>query len=131
MKRKTIFAIIGLSLLFTGCNTKGNVVTEFYPVEHTTYITSGRYYTSGEVITEDGNVWGYSQDVISERESYDNEPIFALFDDNGTPENIYDDEIYGVVLDRETEVYDRLEAELSKSFAVERNGNNISISQRR
>ena len=130
MKRKTIFAIIGLSLLFTGCSTKGNVVTEFYPAEHTTYIVSGRYYTSGEVITEDGNVWGYSQDIISERESYDNEPIFALFDDNGTPENIYDDEIYGVVLDRETEVYDRLEAELSKSFTVERNGNIISISQK-
>lgn len=122
IKRKTIFAIIGLSLLFTGCSQKGNL-------EHTTYIVSGRYYTSGEVITEDGNVWGYSQDVISERESYDNEPIFALFDDNGTPENIYDDEIYGVVLDRETEVYDRLEAELSTSFTVERNGNIISISQ--
>lgn len=124
IKRKTILAIIGLSLLFTGCSQKGNL-------EHTTYITSGRYYTSGEVITEDGNVWGYSQDIISERESYDNEPIFALFDDNGTPENIYDDEIYGVVLDRETEVYDRLEAELSTSFAVERNGNIISISERK
>ena len=124
IKRKTILAIIGLSLLFTGCSQKGNL-------EHTTYSASGRYYTSGEVITEDGNVWGYSQDVISERESYDNEPIFALFDDNGTPENIYDDEIYGVVLDRETEIYDRLEAELSTSFAVERNGNIISISERK
>ena len=51
IKRKTIFAIIGLSLLFTGCSQKGNL-------EHTTYIVSGRYYTSGEVITEDGNVWG-------------------------------------------------------------------------
>ena len=122
IKRKTILAIIGLSLLFTGCSQKGNL-------EHTTYIVSGRYYTSGEVITEDGNVWGYSQDIISERESYDNEPIFALFDDNGTPENIYDDEIYGVVLDRETEVYDRLEAKLSTSFTVERNGNIISISE--
>lgn len=91
----------------------------------------GRYYTSGEVITKDGNVWGYSQHIISERESYDNEPVFALFDDNGTPENIYDDEIYGLVLDRETEIYDRLEAELSKSFTVERNGNVISISERK
>lgn len=129
IKRKIIFATIGISLLFTGCSRKGNVVAEFNPVEHTTYIVSGRYYTSGEVITEDGNVWGYSQDIISERESYNNEPIFALFDDNGTPENIYDDEIYGVVLDRETEIYDRLEAELSQSFTVERNGNIISISK--
>lgn len=123
IKRKIILSIIGLSLLFTGCSQKGNL-------EHTTYIVSGRYYTSGEVVTEDGNIWFYAQDVISERESYNNEPVFALFDDNGTPENIYDDEIYGVVLDRETEIYDRLEAELSKSFAVERNGNNISISQK-
>ena len=122
IKRKIILSIIGLSLLFTGCSQKGNL-------EHTTSIVSGRYYISGEVITEDGNVWGYSQDIISERKSYDNEPVFALFDDNGTPENIYDDEIYGVVLDRETEIYDRLEAELSTSFAVERNGNIISISQ--
>lgn len=122
IKRKIILSIIGLSLLFAGCSQKGNL-------EHTTRIVSARYYTCGEVITEDGNAWIYSQDIISERESYDNEPVFALIDDNGTPDNIYDDEIYGVVLDRETEVYDRLEAELSKSFTVERNGNIISISK--
>ena len=82
------------------------------------------------MVTEDGNVWEYSQDIISEMESYDHEPVFALIDDNGTPYDIYDDEIYGLVLDRETKVYDELEAALSDSFAVERNGNVISISQR-
>lgn len=130
MKRAIVLLTIALCL--TGCQQQSEPVpTETEPVvTHTSYIVSGRYYTSGEVITSDGNIWGYSQDTISERESYDNEPIFALFDDNGTPDNIYDDEIYGVVLDRETEIYDRLETELSQSFAVERNGNNISISQK-
>lgn len=122
---KRIIALIGIAMLLGGCQGK-----QAEPkVEHTTYILQGRYYVCGEVITEDGNVWQYSQDIISERESYDNEPIFAIFDDNGTPSDIYDDEIYGVVLDRETAVYDELERELSEAFIVERNGNIISISQ--
>ena len=121
---KTKIAIIlCVFCCFAGCTQR-----ETEP-EHTTRIVAGRYYTCGEVITEDGNVWEYSQDIISEMESYDHQPIFALIDDNGTPDNIYDDEIYGLVLDRETKVYDELEAALSDSFDVDRNGNIISISQ--
>ena len=120
---KRIIALIGIALLLGGCQGKQ---AKCEP-EHTTYITKGRYYVCGEVVTEDGNVWSYSQDIISERESYDYEPVFALFDDNGTPSEITDDEIYGVVLDRETAVYDELEIELSKSFVVERTGNIISV----
>lgn len=126
MKIKLAVALLALCCL-AGCTQRER---EIEP-EHTTYITAGRYYTCGEVITDDGNVWGYSQDIISEMESYDHEPIFALFDDNGTPDYIYDDEIYGLVLDRETAVYDELESALSESFMVERNGNVISISQGR
>lgn len=122
MRIKTI-AILCILCCLTGCSQRER------EIEHTTYITAGRYYTCGEVITEDGNVWTYSQDIISERESYDNEPVFALIDDNGTPSEIYDDEIYGVVLDRETAVYDELESKLSEVFTVERNGNILSISQ--
>lgn len=119
---KKAFALLGLAILLTGCQAKPEQ-------EHKSYMASGRYYTSGEVITNDGNVWGYTQDIISEEPSYDNEPVFAVFDDNGTPDNIYDDEIYGLVLDRETAIYDALEAELSKAFDIERNGNIISVSQ--
>ena len=122
MKRKIIIAILAI-LCLTGCSK-----TE--TPEHTTYITQGRYYTCGEVVTEDGNVWEYSQSIISERESYDHEPVFALIDDNGTPNNICDDEMYGVVLDVETAIYDELEISLSESFTIERNGNVISISQK-
>lgn len=122
IKKHAILAIISLSLLFTGCAQKENL-------KHTTRIVPGRYYTVGEVVTPDGNVWFYSQDFISEMESYDHQPVFVVFDDNGTPENIYDDIICGVMRDVETEIYDRLEAELSKSFTVERDGNIISVSK--
>ena len=122
MKIKVVATLLALCCL-TGCATR-----EMKPEpEHSTYMVQGRYYTNGEVITQDGNVWGYDQAIISEMESYDNEPVFALFDDNGTPDNIYDDEIYGLVLDRETAIYDALEVELSEAFDIERNGNIISV----
>ena len=116
---KKVIALVGALLLLSGCTQKP---------EHTTYITSGRYYISGEVITQDGNIWSYTQDIISKQPSYDHEPILALFDDNGTPENIYDDEILGAVLDRETKIYDELETALSDSFTIERKGNKIKLS---
>lgn len=127
MKNKIILALVGATMLLSGCTKEPQVIAE---VESTTYITAGRYYTCGEVITNDGNVWGYSQDIISEAPSYDDEPIYAIFDDNGTSDNIYDDEILGVVLDRETAIYDELEVALSESFTVERNGNIISVKER-
>ena len=119
---KRIIALLAISICLSGCQKQTEPV-------HESYMAQGRYYICGEVITNDGNVWGYAQDMISEKPSYDNEPVFAIFDDNGTPDNIYDDEIYGLVLDRETAIYDRLETELYKSFTVERNGNVISVSQ--
>lgn len=60
--------------------------------EHTMYIVTGHYYASGEVITEDGNIWGYTDGAID-----NNQPVNVLFDDMGTPDNIYDDEIVGLV----------------------------------
>ena len=87
MKKLLICALVALCL--TGC-------TAVEP-ESTMYIVSGHYYSVGEVVTEDGNVWGYSQDIISDAPSYDNEPVNALFYDAGTPDYIYDDEIVGLV----------------------------------
>ena len=121
---KKALALLGLAILLTGCQAKPEPA-----LEHQSYTVPSRYYISGEVITQDGNIWGYDQDTISDKPSYDNEPVFAIFDDNGTPDNIYDDVIYGLVFDRETAIYDALEAELSKAFSIERNGNVISISK--
>ena len=124
MIKKIILALLGTSLLLTGC---GEVPEKNTPVvESTTYIMSGRYYTSGELFTEDGNVWEYSQDIISEEPSYDNQPVYALINDMGTA-NKFDDEVLGLVLDVETAIYDELEVRLSEKFSVERNGNQLHI----
>lgn len=116
-------SILLLSVSLCGCATTVDTVEQ----EHVQYYQSGRYYTFGELITNDGNVWEYTQDIISEEQAYNNEPVYAVFDDNGTPENIYDDAILGLVLDRETAIYDALEVALSAEFNLDRDGNNIRI----
>ena len=57
------------------------------------YVTSGWYYTCGEVITEDGNIWGYQTDTINS----DDQPVYVLMTDTGTADDIYDDEIVGLI----------------------------------
>lgn len=97
------------------------------PKEHTRYTAYGRYYTDGTVTTDDGNIWDYTTDTISDKTPYDSMPVWIGFDDNGTQDNITDDIILGMVYDRETAIYDALETELSESFEIEREGNNIKI----
>lgn len=78
--KKIIIALLCATMLLTGCTRQ----TEMY-------IVSGHYYASGEIITEDGNIWGYTS------ESFDDDfPVNVLFDNNGT-ETIYDDIIVGIV----------------------------------
>ena len=126
MKHK-LLSIICVTLLLSGCGK----ATEPLSNESVMYITSGTYHITadlkGQVITSDGNVWDYSQTIISNKPSYHGEPVYVAFDDNGTPNDIYDDVILGLTLDRETEIYNELEASLSESFELERNGNNIRI----
>lgn len=85
--RKLLIAVLTI-LYLVGCGAESSPEPE-----HTMYIVSGHYYACGEVITEDGNVWGY----VSGTSDYDNKPVNVLFDDMGTPDNIYDDEIVGLV----------------------------------
>ena len=128
MLRKSIIALIGAFMLFAGCTSNEVPETTAPEVEHQTYIMAGRYYhTSGELFTEDGNSWSFTQDIISEKPSYDNQPVFALIDDMGTA-NKFDDEVLGLVWDVETAIYDELEVVLSEDFNIERNGNNMHIS---
>lgn len=98
------------------------------PMESTRYTAYGRYYTDGTVITNDGNEWAYSTDLISNQIPTDDMPVWVGFDDNGTPDDITDDIILGLVYDRETAIYDNLETALSDKFDLERNDNNIRIS---
>ena len=105
------------------------VENEVEPKVHTRYTAYGRYYTDGTVITDDGNEWSYATDTISDKTPTDNMPIWIGFDDNGTPTDITDDIILGLVYDVYTAIYDALETELSTKFELERDGNNIHIKE--
>jgi hypothetical protein len=94
---------------------------------HTRYTAYGRYYTNDTVITNDGNEWGYGTDTISDKAVYDGMPVWIGFDDNGTPNEVTDDIILGLVYDRNTAIYDELETALGDKFELERDGNNIHI----
>lgn len=124
--KKAILALSLCSIILSGCSAKGN---EPEPVvsDHEQYMTVGRYYTDGSVITHDGNIWDYQTEIISDEPSYDNEPVYVVFDDNGTETDIYDDVVIGLILDVRTAIYDELETELSKDFVLEREDNNIRI----
>jgi hypothetical protein len=129
MKKLLTIALLTI-LILTGCNKPAEEPVDT-TVEHNYYFTTGRYYLNadlqGQVLTSDGNIWDYTQDIISEEPSYHNEPVLVGFDDNGTPDDIYDDIIVGLVLDTNTAIYDALERKLSESFELERDGNNIRI----
>lgn len=125
MLKKMMIIVIFLSIFLTGC---GDAQTPAQPeVEHARYTAQGRYYTLGICEDVNGNVWEYSTDTISKINVYDAMPVYICFDDAGTPDNIYDDEVLGLVFNRETSVYDQLEDALSSSFELEREGNNIRI----
>ena len=79
---KKILALIGITICLSGCQKQ---------IEPEMYIVAGHYYANGEIVTEDGNIWGYTS------ESFDDDfPVNVLFDNNGT-ETIYDDVIVGIV----------------------------------
>lgn len=125
MKKLVSIALAGAMTLTIGCS-KTNA-----KVEPQTYTAYGRYYTDGTVITNDGHKWGYHTNLISNRTPTDNMPIWIGFSDNGTPDNIKDDIILGVVYDVNTAIYDSLESTLSEQYDVERNGNYIRIEELR
>lgn len=97
--------------------------------EPTRYTAFGRYYTNGTVVTNDGNTWAYTTDTISDKTPYDNMPVWIGLDDNGTPTDITDDIVLGLVFDVYTAIYDDLATSLSESFELERDGNNIRIKE--
>lgn len=122
--KKLLTILILFSLLLGGCSPK---VEPTPKVDSTRYTAYGRYYTDDTVITNDGNEWGYSTDTISNKTVYDGMPVWIAFDDNGTPNEVTDDIILGLVYDRNTAIYDELETALDDKFELEREGNNIHI----
>ena len=124
IKAMALTLTVGAFLMTTACSTKAEPAPEVEPQTYTAY---GRYYVDGTVITNDGNEWGYNANTISDRTPYDSMPVWIGFSDNGTPDDITDDVILGLVYDRNTAIYDQLETELSEDFELERNGNEIRI----
>lgn len=125
MKKLLAFILVmGAFLMTVGCTETQAPASD---LESQTYTAYGRYYTDGTVITNDGNEWGYSADTISERTPADAMPVWVGFDDNGTPADIMDDIILGLVYDQETAIYDQLETALGEEFEITREGNNIHI----
>jgi hypothetical protein len=127
----TVILILCTTFALIGCTTE--------KAEPQTYTAYGRYYTNIEVegigiiegvITDDGNVWEYHTDTISDRTPSDAMPVWVGFNDNGTPADITDDIVLGLVYDLNTAIYDDLETALSDKFEVHRNKNNIQIRKR-
>ena len=93
MKKQVIALAIAMTALCI-CTISFAITHKIKHVsEPQTYVTSGWYYTCGEVITEDGNIWGYQTNTINS----DDQPVYVLMTDAGTAENIYDDEIVGLI----------------------------------
>jgi hypothetical protein len=129
-----ILVVLAIVSTLVGCSSRTEATpTPTEPTEttepkvHTRYTEFGRYYTEGTVITDDGNEWSYTTDTISDKTPTDRMPVWIGFDDNGTPEDIYDDIVLGLVYDVYTAIYDALETELSEEFEVEREGNYIKL----
>ena len=121
-------SIIAASIALMGAlSACGRPATPPPTVASERYTAYGHYYTEGTLITNDGNAWDYHTDAISDQTPVDAMPVWAGFDDNGTPADITDDIVLGLVYDRETAIYDALETALEDEFAIERDGNNIRI----
>jgi hypothetical protein len=133
MKKKTLALTlaVGAFLMTTGCTSTAPAPK----TESTRYTAYGRYHTHIEVDnkviegvkTHDGHIWEYHADTISDKTPTDAMPVWVGFDDNGTPADITDDIILGLVYDRNTAIYDELETALSDAYELERNNNNIHI----
>ena len=60
---------------------------------HDAYTMSGHVADSDLIVTEDGNAWGVTTDIVI------GSSVVVTFDDNGTPDSIFDDIITSVVVD--------------------------------
>lgn len=130
---------VGAFFMTTGCRKESKLVS-IQDIGSRNYTAYGRYYKSIKledlkefegIITNDGQAWRYSADIVSGEAVYDGMPILAGFSDNATPAYIEDDAVIGIVYDRTTAIYDELEKELSAEFDIERNGNEITIKERK
>lgn len=55
-------------------------------------------YCVDEIYTSDGNRWGYDMlDYVGDTPAYDGMPVTVWLSDNGTPDDVTDDVVLGLV----------------------------------
>ena len=55
-------------------------------------------YCVDEIFTSDGNRWGYDMvDYVGDTPTYDGMPVTVWMSDNGTPDDVTDDVVLGLV----------------------------------
>ena len=60
---------------------------------HNTYTMRGTIANSDTIATEDGNAWGVTTDIAV------GSSVVVTFDDNGTPDSVFDDIVTSVTID--------------------------------
>lgn len=143
---KKIFALLlalAMVLALTACNSTTTEETAPAPVETVEEVEETvtekfpvygcRYYPeTGEIVTADGEVFGVENPEILNYDGEAYEGIPVAIGVKGDPANVESWEILGVVYDRETAIYDELEAAFNEEldgYEVERTGNHITINK--
>ena len=128
MKRVTMMMMMVIIMaMMVGCGEQEPIEEIEVTVDPNYYTMTGRYYESGRVVDEFGEEWCYEW-IDCEDTIYDGMPVKIVMSDSGT-DLLYDDEVLTLVYDRETAIYDELEASFSEveEWEVTRDGNNIRI----
>ena len=91
MTAKVIAALMLAAQLSGACATTA-------PSASANVYTSDGIYCVDEVFTSDGNHWSYDMvDTIDGIPAYDGMPVTVWLSDNGTPDDVTDDFILGLV----------------------------------
>ena len=86
-----------LAALMLAAQLTGACATTAPSASANVYALDGIYCVD-EVFTSDGNRWGYDMvDYVGDTPAYDGMPVTVWLSDNGTPDDVTDDVILGLV----------------------------------
>lgn len=86
-----------LAALMLAAQLTGACATTAPSASANVYTLDGVYCVD-EVYTSDGNRWGYDMvDYVGDTPTYDGMPVTVWLSDNGTPEDVTDDVVLGLV----------------------------------
>ena len=86
-----------LAALMLAAQLSGACATTAPSASANVYTLDGVYCVD-EVYTSDGNRWGYDMlDCVGDIPTYDGMPVTVWLSDNGTPDDVTDDVVLGLV----------------------------------